>query len=210
MESFVIATKQETEQNQNANDGIDTSYADAKMKEKDLLLSAKVKEMDLLFSITPRGNFSTGFYLHKTTCEPYIVVSFSEKVGEGYAGRYVWMTKVTTSDMDAIVSNKVELDYATAYKLRDVIFERSLMGITFLIDAQRYRYMAYLLVDGVEIAASCAMLSESRFVVPTRCLGGCRYTYDYEQYHVCPGPYEHDYDLPVEFIDKVIIRIEAC
>lgn len=163
-----------------------------------------MKEKDLLFSITPRGNFSTGFYLHKTTKEPYIVVSASRST------RYLWMTKVTTSDMDAIVSNKVELDYVTAYKLRAVIFERSLMGITFSVDAQRYRYTVYLLVDGVEIAASSAMLSESRFLVPISCLYGCGNTYDYEQYHVCPGPYEHDFDLPVEFIDKVIIRIEAC
>lgn len=104
---------------------------------------------------------------------------------------------------------EVELDYATAYKLRGMIFDPSRMGRIFSIDAHRYKYQVYLLVDGVEINAREAMLSENSFCVPTRCFG-CRNTYDYEQYHVCPGPYEHDYNLPVKFIDKVIIRIEAC
>lgn len=93
MESFVIVTKQETEQNQNANDGIDTSYADAE-------IDAKVKEMDLLFSITTCGPCSIGFYLHKTTKEPYIVVS------DFLSTRYFWITKVTTSDMDASSQTK--------------------------------------------------------------------------------------------------------
>lgn len=200
MKLFDDIKKPETEQKQNANDVIDTCPA----AHISAHISAKVKEMYLLFSITTCANLSTGFYLDKTTGEPYIVVYHATLEW------YLSMTKVTASDMDAIVSHKMELDYATAYKLQDVIFERSLMGITFSIDTHRYKYQVYLLVDGVEIDARAAMLSENFFEVPTRCLNGCRYTYDYEQYLVRPGPYEYNYDLPVKFIDKVIIRFEAC
>lgn len=169
-------------------------------------LSARAEELELLFSIKTDGHMATALYLHKTTGEPYIVASSLEQRGGGYLEQYHSITKATSSDMDAIASHQKEFDYETAYQFRNVIFDFRKMGKTFSIDAHRYRYMVYLLVGDVEIFARGVMLSEDKVRIPAAYLSGKQYA----QYLVCPGPYEHAYELPVGCIDKVMIRVEAC
>lgn len=168
---------------------------------------SKVKEFDNLFTIKTDGYKKTALFIHKTTKESYMVVSSLEQCKRQYFEKYHSITKATIYDIDMIISHKEEYDYATAYQLRNSIFDFKKMGQSFLIDEYRYRYMVYLCVSNVEIPARAVLLSKNTVMIPETYLPIGQYK-QYEQYHICPGPYEHAYDLPVKFIDKVIIKIE--
>ena len=166
--------------------------------------ASQVKDLEDLFTITTDGYKRTALYLHKTTNEGYVVVASLEQRGGGYFEQYHSVIKATVVDMDVVTAHKNEYEYAIAYQLRHRVFDPQKMGKRFSVEGQQYRYRVYLVLEDRKISAQEVVLSEKTVRIPVT----YAFSKEYEPYLVCPGPFEHAYDLPARFVKKVVIKVE--